>query len=75
MFIHESGLITDVYPFVDSSQELPSMRISVFTTGSGKQVDFNGERYTREDFTKLVAGFERAFEIAEQPPEEVASRL
>jgi hypothetical protein len=64
MLVHKTpdDLIVDIYPFVDSTEELPSARISVYN----KEVTYQGQVFSKEDVEKLTAAFAEAFKVVEQ---------
>lgn len=67
MYTHESEAFFDVYPFVNSVEELPSARVSLHKP-SGR-VTFQGDTYTREQVQDLVAAFNAAFNFIEECPQ------
>jgi len=59
MITRETDSYVDIYPFVDTTDELPSARVSVYKERG--EVTFQGDNYTPEDVRKLTEAFELAF--------------
>lgn len=64
MITRETDSYLDIYPFVDSVDELPSVRVSVYKFNN--EVSYHGNVYSREDFDKLKVAFEMALDAQER---------